>query len=110
MTTLTRQNDVCILGIEGELNKATVDQFREVVDECFADDARDFIIDFVDCTGADSRGLETLTWLNREAQERLGMAKLCSLSEALEKVLEITRLDKQLDICVTLEEAVAALK
>ena len=110
MTTLTRQDDVCILAIEGELNKATVEQFRELTEQCFAEDARDFVVDFADCTGVDSKGLEALTWLNREAQERLGMAKLSMLSEAMEKVMEITRLDQQVDIRVTLEEALAALK
>ncbi len=110
MTTLTKQGDICVLAIEGELNKATVDQFQSLVDECVGADARDFVIDFLDCTGVDSMGLEALTRLRRDCEERLGMAKLCTLSESMAKVFEMTRLDKQLDICVTMEEALAALK
>ncbi|HRX83526.1 MAG TPA: STAS domain-containing protein [Phycisphaerae bacterium] len=110
MTTLTREQDVCVLGVEGELNKATVSQFQELVDQCLAQDARDFVVDLLDCTGIDSAGLETLTRLNRTCQEKLGMAKLCNLSESMEKIMEITRLRNELDQCVTLEDALAALK
>jgi anti-anti-sigma factor len=110
MTTLTRQGDVGVLAVAGELNRASVDQFRELADSCLADDARDFVVDLVDCTGLDSAGLEALTWLNRTCQERLGMAKLCAPSETVEKILELTRLQQQLDVCMTLEEAFAALR
>lgn len=110
MTTLTQQGDVSILTVEGELNRPAVAQFRGLVDECLGHDARDFVVDLVECTGVDSAGLEALTGLNRQCQERLGMLKLCALSDMLEKIVEITRLDRQLDICVTLEEALAALK
>lgn len=109
MTNKTMRDNVCVLAVEGELNKATVDQFRELVDSAVAESAHDFVIDFADCTGVDSIGLETLTQLHRECQERLGMCKICTLSEPLEKVMEVTRLDKQLDMCVTLDEALEAL-
>lgn len=109
MTTVTKQDNARILAIEGELNKATADQFKELVDAAFAESAHDFIVDFVDCTGIDSVGLEALTLLHRDCQERLGMCKLCTLSDSLEKVMEVTRLDKELQLCVTLDEALAAL-
>ena len=110
MTTLTKQGDACILAVAGELNRASVEQFRELADSCLPSDARDFLVDLVDCTGVDSVGLEALTWLNRTCQERLGLAKLCAPSDTFEKILEMTRLKQQLDVCTTLEEAFAALK
>jgi anti-anti-sigma factor len=110
VTTLTRQNDVCVLAVEGELNKVTVGQFQQLVADCLADDARDFVVDLLDCTGMDSRGLEAITQLDRTCQEKLGMAKLCNLSETMEKIMEITRLTEQLDLCITREDAIAALK
>jgi anti-anti-sigma factor len=110
MTTLTRQGDVCVLTVEGELNRTSVGEFQTLVDRCLIEDARDFIIDFADCTGADSAALEALTWLTRECVDRLGMCKLCNLSDTLETILRITRLDGQLGMCVTMDEALAALK
>ncbi|HNO77487.1 MAG TPA: STAS domain-containing protein [Phycisphaerae bacterium] len=109
MTNSTMHDNVCVLAVEGELNKSTVDQFRELVDQAVVGDIRDFVVDFADCTGVDSVGLEALTQLHRECQERLGMCKLCTLSEPIEKVMEVTRLDKQLDLCVTLDEAMTSL-
>jgi len=110
MTTQTRSGDICILTVEGELNKATVDQFQELVDACLQQDARDFVIDLRDCTGVDSRGLEALTRLNRTCQEKLGMARLCCLTETMAKILEVTRLRETLEACKTQAEAIAALK
>ncbi len=110
MTKLTQHGDVCVLAIEGELNKTTAGQFRQLVDECQQKDARDFIVDFTDCTGVDSAALEMLTQLKRECEERLGMCRLCMLSDTLEKILEMTRLDGELEASTTVEEALAALR
>jgi anti-anti-sigma factor len=110
MTTLSKQDDVCVLTIEGELTKATVDQFQELVDASLREDARDFVVQCAECSGMDSKGLEALTALHRVCQERLGMAKLCGLTETLAKILEITRLADELEVCESLEEALSALK
>src|SRR5512134_3267622 len=100
MTTLTRQSDVHVLAVEGELNRQSVAQFRELVEKAQAEDARDFVIDFTDCTGLDSAALEALTALNRECEERLGMCRLCMLIDTLEKILEMTRLKQVLSTSV----------
>jgi anti-anti-sigma factor len=84
-------------------------EFRDRVQASFAEDARDFVVDFSETTGVDSAGLEALTWLKRECDERLGLLKLCRLSETLRKILELTRLDRQLDRCEDLDEALASL-
>ena len=110
MTTLTKKGDICVLTIEGELNKATVEQFEALVAESASEDARDFVVDFTDCTGVDSMGLEALTRLRRSCEENLGMVRFCMLSETMTKILEITRLDKKLELCITLEDALAALQ
>ncbi len=110
MATLSKQNDVSILKIDGALSRVNVDEFRRMATEAMADDARDFVVDFSGCMSIDSAGLEALTWLNRECEERLGMAKLCALDEDMRKILELTRLDKQLDVLETLDDAMAALK
>jgi anti-anti-sigma factor len=110
MTTLTRREDVCVLAVAGDLTKATVKQFDTLVSQCLTEDAHDFVVDLAACNRVDSAGLEALTRLNRACRERLGMAKLCLLPENLKKIMEITRLEKKLDISATLDEAIAALK
>jgi len=110
VTTLTQEDDIRVLIVEGELNHGSAVQLRQLAAGALEDGAHDFVIDLADCTGVDSAALEALTWLSRQSRERLGMTKLCMLSDALEQIMAITRLDQQLDICVTREEALASLQ
>jgi anti-anti-sigma factor len=92
-----KNGNVCVLKVEGALSDAAVKQFRKGVEQAFATDGRDFVVDFADATGIDSAGLEALTWLKRECDERLGLMRLCNLPETTRKILELTRLDRQLE-------------
>lgn len=108
-TTGRRQSGVCILSVEGDLSARHAVDFRAQACEALAQNAHDFIVDLADCTGVDSAGLEALTWLRRECDERLGLLKLCAAPETLRKVLEITRLEDQLEHCDRLDEALAEM-
>ncbi len=101
----TAEGTVCVLTIDGELSRFNVDEFRNQVEQSLAGDGRDFVVDFAEATGIDSAGLEALTWLKRECDERLGMIKLCSLSAALRKILEMTRLDRRFALNEHVDEA-----
>ncbi len=109
-SAISKEGDVCIVKVRGGFARNEDDPFRESVERYLSEDVRDFVVDLSECERLDSVGLEMLTWLKRQCQERLGMAKLCSLDEDLRKILEITRLDKELDVCEDVREAIAALK
>ena len=98
------EGTVCVLTIDGELSRFNVNEFRKLVEQALAGDGRDFVVDFAEATGIDSAGLEALTWLKWECDERLGMIKLCSLSAALRKILEVTRLDRKFELHKRLDE------
>ena len=95
--TATSTGNVCLLTIDGELIGTNVQQFRSLVEQAFAADGRDVVVDFGNATAIDSEGLEALTWLRRECDERLGMVRLCRLSGTLRKTLEVTRLNRQFE-------------
>ncbi|MCK4659093.1 MAG: STAS domain-containing protein [Phycisphaerae bacterium] len=103
--TADENNNVCVLTIDGELIDATVQKFRELAEQALAEDRRDFIVDFGEATRIDSAGLEALTWLKRECDERLGLMKVCNLPEMMKKILEITRLQHHFQQEEFLEEA-----
>lgn len=107
---IAEQDDVQVLQIEGELNYQSAAAARRDIQSALDNDARDFVINFSECTGIDSEGLELLTWLDRQCREQLGMCKLCMLDETLKTILSITRLANQLDTCDTPDDAFAALK
>lgn len=108
-TTLSQQGEVNVLTVDGELVAQTVGQFRRLVEQCRERDGRDFIVDLQAARTADSVGLEALTALQRECEERLGLLKLCGVNQTVRKILEMTRLDHRFDCCPDLAAALAAL-
>ena len=80
-----------------------------MVEQCRKRDGRDFVVNLQHATAMDSVGLETLTALQRDCDERLGLLKLCGLSETLQKILEMTRLERVFDCQPDVKSALAAL-
>jgi len=108
-TTLTQDGEVNVLTIDGELVVETVPEFRKLVDQCRSRDRRDFVVDFSATRAVDSAGLEVLTALQRDCEERLGLLKFCGVGPTVGKILEMTRLDHRFDCCAELSDALAAI-
>lgn len=106
---IEREADVTILGVAGEFTADTIARFTEAAESAFAEQRRDFIVDLSEVTMIDSLGLEALTSLQRQCEEQLGMVRLCGVDQTMRKILEITRLDSQLIIVETQEEALSGL-
>ncbi len=88
----TATADLTLLKVSGDLAGTNAEDLRNLISECLAEGRHDYIIDLADAPNCDSAGLETLTWLERECADRLGIVKLCGLSGSFTKILEITRL------------------
>ena len=104
-----QEGNVRVLAVDGGLAGAVVKQFRSAVEQAFTEDGRDFVVDFAEVRGIDSVGLEALTWLRVECDDRLGMVKLCNLSDVMKTVLEITRLSSQFEQYENVDAAVKSL-
>lgn len=87
--------DLTLLKVTGDLAGTNAEDLRNIASECLAQGRHDYIIDLVDAPNCDSAGLETLTWLERECADCLGIVKLSGLSESFTKILEITRLSER---------------
>ncbi len=85
--------DITMLEVNGDLCGSNVEELRATAGACLAAGRRDFVIDLTDAHLCDSEGLESLTWLQRECEDRLGLVKLCGLSDTLVTILEITKLN-----------------
>ncbi|MCP4591179.1 MAG: STAS domain-containing protein [bacterium] len=103
--TIREEGGVSILAIVGELTESAAVEMRALVARAFEADGRDFVVDLAETTRIDSAGLEALTWLKRECDERLGLIKLCNLTDALKKILEMTRLEHQFEQYEFVEDA-----
>jgi len=67
---------------------------------------KNFIIDLEDVSYCDSSGLSVILVANRIAKENNGCLVICSLNEAIEKLIEISQLTNVLNITPTFSEAV----
>jgi anti-anti-sigma factor len=104
----TVNGDITVISLAGELNVDSAGKLTETVRTAFREQRRDFVLDLQQLSGIDSAGLEAITALQRECDEQLGMLHLCSVDPTLQKIFEITRLDRQLSLYPNLEEAVGS--
>ncbi len=103
--TTSIEDDLTIIAVAGEFFADVVPRFNQAVAEALQAGRRDFLVDLSQTRALDSSALEALTALGRRTQDQLGMLHLCVTDAVLRKVFEITRLERQLTIHHSLEEA-----
>lgn len=93
----TVAGDVTVLRLDGDLLGLNAEELKAVARESLKEGRRDFIVDLSDANVCDSAGLEALTWLQRQCEERLALIKLTGLNDTVRKILEITRLSHRFE-------------
>ena len=99
-----------VLSLKGELTEDEVDDFRKKVLEQMDEKARDFVLDMTNVSFVDSKGLESLLWLQEQCIEHLGQVRLASCADNVNTILRITRLNEAIATCNSIQEAVDSLK
>lgn len=69
-----------------------------------------FVIDMQHLIFVDSKGLESLIWLQETCDEHLGQIRLCKPDDTCMKILHVTRLDNRFDIFSDVTEAVKTMR
>lgn len=101
---------ISVLTISGELTADQADAFRRAIGDRFTAGARDFVLNIEHLTLIDSAGLELLLWLLDEVANHGGQVRLVKPDEAVNKILELTRLERRFSIHNTLEAAGKSLR
>ena len=101
---------VSVLSIAGEFNAEGTDAFRKQIEERLERKVRFFVIDLQQTTFLDSKGLESLAWVQEQCDERLGTVRLCNPDETCKKILQVTRLDGRFDVFADVTEAVKTMR
>ena len=99
-----------VIGMKGEVTADSIDAFRGLVSERLEADARDFVLDLSLTEFLDSSALESLLWLQEQADDRLGQVRLAGTNEGVLKIMEITRLDKHFDRHDSVDAALKSLR
>jgi anti-sigma B factor antagonist len=99
-------NDVTVLELQGDLDTDAVEQLRNMVTEVIGKSATGVVLDMRGIGFIDSAGLEQLLWARDYCDDNACQLKLAGLDENCEKILELTRLNKEFDCYAELAEAV----
>jgi anti-anti-sigma factor len=101
---------VTVVGLSGEFTADTTDNFKKQIDERLERKVRFFVVDLEQTTFMDSKGLESLLWLQEQCDENLGQVRLCKPDDTCRKILHVTRLDARFDIFADLTDAVKSMR
>ena len=103
-------DEITLISVQGDMTADELQPFTQFAEQCLDDSTRDFVIDIAEMGFIDSKGLETLIWLQEQAAEQLGQVRLAQPSETVAKILEITRLEHQFDTHDTVDDAIKSLR
>lgn len=100
---------VTVLAIRGDLSIDETDRFQRETLQKMDQNVRDFVLDLESLDFIDSRGLESLLWLQDKCAELLGQVRLAACPDHIRKVLEVTRLITRFDCHPDVDAAVKSL-
>lgn len=103
------KGQVSVLSIAGDLSVDEADRFQREALQRMEENVRDFVLDLEALDFIDSRGLESLLWLQDKCNELLGQIRLAACPEHIYKVLEVTRLSTRFDCHPDVAAAVTSL-
>ncbi len=100
---------VTVFSIDGDLSVDEADRFQREALQRIDKDVRDFVLDLGSLDFIDSRGLESLLWLQEKCNELLGQVCLAACPEHIYKVLQVTRLNTRFNCHPDIDTAVTSL-
>jgi anti-sigma B factor antagonist len=107
---ITREGDVVIARLDGEIDLANTPTVLAVVLEAVPNDVAGLVIDLSGVRYIDSVGIRMLfTFVRSLHDSRQGMAIAIPPDSPVRKLLKITHLDEATEFRDSIEEAVAAL-
>ncbi|MGW5603816.1 STAS domain-containing protein [Streptomyces rochei] len=102
--------EACVFTLRGELDFDSVVQLREAAREAFARPSQPALA-VVDCaalTFCDSSGIGTLVHMFQRVSAGGGELRLAEVPPSVARVFRLTGLDQAIEVCDTLDDALAA--
>lgn len=99
-----------VISLKGEFVADQAETFRRMVNERLSDRTRDIVLELSQAEFIDSKGLESVLWVQEQCGEKLGQVRLAAAHENVRKILELTRLAPLLECHESVESAVKSLR
>jgi anti-sigma B factor antagonist len=106
--TITKQGDVSIVAIDGQLIVGNRQELKQKMLEALDHGARKLLVDFTKTGYIDSSGLGVLVSLSKRIREQGGELRLAALNEDLRTLFELTKLDTLFQIADSREQALGS--
>ncbi|MBN1405978.1 MAG: STAS domain-containing protein [Candidatus Omnitrophica bacterium] len=103
----TRQNDMVICSITGDIDINSSPDIRKNLDELTGKQEKKIVLDLDNVSYIDSSGLATLVEMLKKTRKYGGKLRLSNLADKVKSLFEITKLDKLFEIYETSEQAKA---
>ena len=109
-TSLRYEDDIPVLDVTGEIDIYTTPQFKEAVSAAIDQNKPAIVINMANVTYMDSSGFGTLLSATKRLRPLDGALYLSGCNEAIQRMLQITRLNTIFGVYATEAEALAAAK
>ena len=103
-----RDGQTLVIKTDARIDGTNAREFQDDLQAAIEETDRSVILNFEDLTYISSAGIRVILMVAKTLQRREGVIALCSLSEALREIFEISGFDKIIAIHPTLEDALAA--
>ena len=101
---------ITVLKLSGDLTADQVDAFRRSCQERFEAGIQHVVLNMEHLNFIDSAGLEALLWILDTVAENGGQLRLLRPDATVNKILEISRLDRRFNIHDSIESAAKSLR
>lgn len=106
---LDKISNIPVVKVAGEIDVCTAPEFKSIINKAVFSGADNLIIDLTDVSYMDSSGFGTLLGATKRLRPRGGMVNLVGCSEAIERMLKITRLDTIFGVFPRVEDALESM-
>jgi len=100
--------DALVVVLEGEIDMHHTPGVHKALVETYSKQPKRMVINLAEVSYMDSSGIGTLVEVLRKVKSYRGKLVLCGLSERVQSVFEITKLDQFFTIVKTEEEALSS--
>ena len=104
-----REGDTLVAKAEGRIDGTNAREFQDDLDSVIEEGDRAVILNFQDLMYISSAGIRVVLMTAKTLQRREALFALCSLSEPVREIFEVSGFDKIIPIHASQDEAISAL-
>ena len=108
--TTERENDTVVFKTQGRIDSANAMGFHDVLQGGIEATDRIVILDFGDISYISSAGLRVILMVAKELTRRGAYLAICSLSDFVREIFEVSGFDKIITVRPSKEEAITAIR